>query len=435
MVAIRFAKTQIACLVILLYIAWNYFYECRKYGRKLSDSYYDEILFMSIFTVIFDGITACTVNFPDAIPRGWNLTFHAFFFLGLDAMTFFVFRYLRWTVRKPKKRGWAECIVFLPWIANLIVFITNMDYLQFVKGEITNFSVGISATTCFVTAFIYIAACIVEFLRGWSHIGMGKRIAIVTYLAVIIVVCAIQAIFPEVLLTSLGITIITIGIYLNQENPAFDELRRDHNTMILGFADLVENRDENTGGHIKRTSAYVELVVRKLRKMKKYSDIITDDYAEDLIKAAPLHDIGKISTPDAILTKPGKLTDEEYDIMKQHAAKGEEIIDKLLRDMSDEDYKIIAHDVAGKHHEKWNGKGYPNGIAGEDIPLCARIMAVADVFDAISQKRCYRDAMPLDKCFAIIEEGSGTDFDPDIVAVFLDLREEASKICNEFRDM
>ena len=144
--------------------------------------------------------------------------------------------------------------------------------------------------------------------------------------------------------------------------------------------------------------------------------------------AAPMHDIGKISTPDAILQKPGKLTDEEYSIMKQHATKGSEIIKETFGKRDNSDFIDMAYDVARFHHEKWNGRGYPTGLKDTEIPLAARIMAVADVFDAVSQKRCYREAMPLDECFEIIKKGRGSDFDPVLVDIFLEEREKVEEV-------
>ena len=147
-----------------------------------------------------------------------------------------------------------------------------------------------------------------------------------------------------------------------------------------------------------------------------------------------MHDVGKISIPDSILQKPGKLTDEEYEIMKTHTTKGAELIKKSFKNLDNEDYTKMILDVALYHHEKWNGKGYPKGLSGYSIPLSARIMAVADVFDAISQKRCYRDAMPFNKCFEIISSGRGTDFDPEITDVFISLRPIIEQICTDFRE-
>ena len=210
------------------------------------------------------------------------------------------------------------------------------------------------------------------------------------------------------------------------------ELSRLHSETVMSFANLIENRDNNTGGHIKRTSRYVGLIAEELRARNYYSEILTKDYITNLLKAAPMHDIGKISVPDEILQKPGKLNDEEYAIMKKHAENGGNIIRETFRNLGDEEYRIIAFEVARYHHEKWNGKGYPDGLIGNDIPLCARIMAVADVFDAVSEKRCYRNAMPLDKCFRIIAEGSGKDFDPLIAGIFLEIRDKVEEVHTEF---
>ena len=137
-----------------------------------------------------------------------------------------------------------------------------------------------------------------------------------------------------------------------------------------------------------------------------------------------MHDIGKISTPDYILQKPGKLTDEEYAIMKQHAAVGGDIIKETFASLDHPEYLQIAYEVARFHHEKWNGKGYPDGLKGREIPLHARIMAIADVFDAVSSKRCYRDPMPVETCFQIIQNGAGKDFDPDLVELFMNAKDK-----------
>ena len=197
-----------------------------------------------------------------------------------------------------------------------------------------------------------------------------------------------------------------------------------HQDMVFGFATLVENRDENTGGHVKRTSRYVELLANEMAKRGLYKDIINEEFVKNLTMAAPMHDIGKIAVPDSILQKPGKLTPEEFETMKTHTVKGGQIIQQTFGHVGSEQYRQMAYNVARFHHEKWNGMGYPDKLAGDNIPLCSRIMAVADVFDAVSQKRCYRDAMPLDECFAIIQNGRGTDFDPQIVDVFMEIKEK-----------
>lgn len=215
---------------------------------------------------------------------------------------------------------------------------------------------------------------------------------------------------------------------LEEDAENYDQLVLYNRDMIYGFATLVENRDESTGGHIKRTSIYVRLLAEELQREDIYSDIITDEFINCISMVAPLHDIGKISIPDSILQKPGRLTDEEFDIMKSHSAKGGKIIKETFAHIGDENHKEMAYKVARFHHEKWNGRGYPDGLSGEDIPLPARIMAIADVFDAVSEKRCYRDAMPLEKCFSIIEEGRDRDFDPVLVDAFMNIREEVTQV-------
>ena len=199
------------------------------------------------------------------------------------------------------------------------------------------------------------------------------------------------------------------------------------NTLI-GMANLIENMDGDTGEHIKRTSAYVELIAREAAKEGRYSYILTDDYIELLVKAAPMHDVGKIVVPDSILQKPGKLTSDEFDIMKKHAAEGGRIVRDVLEGVEEQEYIQIAADVATYHHEKWNGKGYPEGKKEENIPLCARLMAIADVFDALVSERCYKEAFSFDKAMSIIEEDSGIHFDPHLAKIFIEHREEVEKI-------
>lgn len=188
--------------------------------------------------------------------------------------------------------------------------------------------------------------------------------------------------------------------------------------MITFMAEVVENRDDNTGGHIRRTAEYVRCIAEELKKQSTYSDILTDRYISNMIVAAPLHDVGKIHIPDAVLNKPGKLTEEEFAVMKTHTTAGEKLITRAKEDLGESEYLNMAAEMAAYHHERWDGKGYPYGISGEEIPLCARIMAVADVFDALTSKRCYKNAMPLEKAYDIIREDSGTHFDPAVTEAF-----------------
>ena len=221
------------------------------------------------------------------------------------------------------------------------------------------------------------------------------------------------------------VTIIVLIMQGNKRSFYHERVSRMQSGMITFMAEVVENRDDNTGGHIRRTAKYVEDIAKELKRLGIYSDILTDRYMEDMVLAAPLHDIGKIHIPDAVLNKPGKLTEEEFEIMKTHTTAGEELLIHAKAEIGESRYLNIAVEMAAYHHEWWNGKGYPYGISGAQIPLCARIMAVADVFDALTSKRCYKDAMPLEKAYAIIREESGTHFDPAVVEAFF-----ASDIAN-----
>lgn len=222
----------------------------------------------------------------------------------------------------------------------------------------------------------------------------------------------------------------TVALLKNLKDTA-DELSNYHKEMVMGFATLVENKDGSTGGHIKRTTLYVKLLAEELQSRGYYEDILTKEYMSNLCMAAPMHDVGKISVPDVILQKPGRLTDEEFATIKLHTSNGGRIIQETFGHLGNEQYTQMAYEVAKYHHEKWSGKGYPEGLKEEEIPLCARIMAIADVFDAVSEKRCYRDAMPLEQCFAIIENGKGTDFDPLLTEIFLDIKERVIKAHKE----
>lgn len=200
-------------------------------------------------------------------------------------------------------------------------------------------------------------------------------------------------------------------------------LRKMQNDIILGMASTVEDRDSNTGGHILRTSEVMNIFVKYLKRTKFKPDYPPRSW-NNLIKAAPLHDFGKIGVPDVILNKPGRFTPDEYEVMQTHAAKGAVVVARILKNSDDTDFKAIAENVAHYHHEKWDGSGYPEKLAGTDIPFEARVMALADVFDALVSKRVYKDSLSYDTAFKIIEDSSGTHFDPDLCREFLKCRTE-----------
>lgn len=198
--------------------------------------------------------------------------------------------------------------------------------------------------------------------------------------------------------------------------------------IIASFATMIEARDGITGLHIKNTGNLVRALVNIMKEDPRYSQIITEEYAQMTAAAAHLHDIGKISIPDRILQKQGKLTDEEFAIMKTHPVEGARILKGTIKELETNEYYQIAYDMALYHHEKYNGTGYPMGISGEEIPLTARIMAVADVYDALRSKRHYKDGFTKEKSMAIMEESKGSHFDENIVSIFLEHIDEMESV-------
>ena len=196
-----------------------------------------------------------------------------------------------------------------------------------------------------------------------------------------------------------------------------------HNNLIMGMATMVESRDNSTGGHIKRTSKVVDFLITEIQKDKSADKLqLSADFCHNIIKAAPMHDLGKIAVDDAILRKPGRFTDEEFEVMKTHAAEGARIVHEILKGTDDTAFHLLAENIAHYHHERWDGSGYPEGLKGEEIPLEARIMAVADVYDALVSKRVYKDAMSFEKADSIMMESFGKHFDKQLEKYYVAAR-------------
>lgn len=201
--------------------------------------------------------------------------------------------------------------------------------------------------------------------------------------------------------------------------------------IIISMANLIESRDGTTGEHIKRTSAYVEFFVRKIQEKGLYKEELTPAYVDYMNKAAPMHDIGKIAISDMILQKPGTLSPEEYKMMQRHTSEGGRLIRENMGRIVNQEFVEVASDIASYHHEKWNGQGYPEQRKGKEIPLCARILAIADVFDALVSKRQYKEGMSLEEAFEIMEKERGTSFEPELLDVFLESKDELKNLMQE----
>ena len=432
MIVLQWCKTQIVCLLILIYVGIYYTKEGNRLNhisQKINCNYlFDALFIVTELAVLFDGITACTINYPQQIPFLINQLSHLGMFVLYEVYVALLFWYwVSVTVGIPKG-NWVRLAYLLPSMISVFWTVCFLPDLQIVQGQYTNYSMGNSVYVCFASIIIYCVLTVAVIVTKYRTIAREKRRDLMVTLICIVLILSLQVIFPEALISCIAATLVTISIFINMENPAIHGLEHYQREMVMGFATLVENKDDSTGGHIRRSSAYALLIAKNLRKNKKYKNLITRDYLDNLDQSAPMHDIGKIGIPDAILQKPGKLTPEEYEKMKEHPVIGGKIIRDTFGHLFNGEYESMAYQVARYHHEKWNGKGYPEGLNGTEIPLCARIMAVADVFDAVSAKRCYRDAMPLEECYRIIESGRGTDFDPDVVDAFFAKRERVEEI-------
>ena len=431
----NFIKLQIGCLVLVLYLELIYIWQTTGKNAKVScNPIFDALMMIIPSLIVFDGLTAWTVNHLEIVPVSLNLVLHAVFFILLSLFMFVMFLHTLSFIKGFPQKLIFRFLIFLPFIISVILILVFLPELEFIIGKKVNYSMGISVVVCYLVILLYFILIFVFTVRRIKYLEVRKRINVMSFLFISLLILISQIIFPEILISSLVPAFSLIALYINIEDPVLRRMKNYNSEIVTSFATLVESRDSSTGSHVKRTKSYVKILLDEIKTNNLYSSIMTKDFEDKMMNAAPMHDIGKISIPDTILQKPGKLTDEEYSVMKKHSVLGGEIIQEIFKDMDDKEFLNIAYDVTRYHHEKWNGNGYPEGLVGKEIPFSARIMAIADVFDAISAKRCYRDAMPLDKCFAIIKEGKGVDFDPVLTDLFLNAKEKVEKVCKESQE-
>lgn len=240
---------------------------------------------------------------------------------------------------------------------------------------------------------------------------------------------------PQLLLKRIDVHLQLIDYRHNLEQMVKDkttEIVTLKNAVLKTTAELVEQRDKTTGYHIERTERYIEIMMCKMKERGVYKDEVNSLDMDLVLQSSQLHDVGKISIKDSILLKPGELTAEEFEEMKKHTTFGEAIIARIKESTTDSKFLDYASIFAVSHHEKWDGSGYPRGLKGEDIPLLGRVMAIADVYDALITKRPYKEADSHDVAVSIIKDGRGTHFDPQLVDLFLDVNSEFEKVSMEF---
>ena len=284
---------------------------------------------------------------------------------------------------------------------------------------------------------LMLVMCAVILICFGKRVAIRVKIAFWVYIIAPLVAIIIQSISYGVQYIIIAIVTGSVFMYfaiLKEQAEEYkkqtDAIEKLQNGLILVLADLVESRDKCTGDHIKKTAEYVRIIMEQLIEDNVYVNELTDSFVEDVVRSAPLHDIGKIQVPDAILNKPGRLSPDEFEIIKTHTTAGRDIISSAIDMVSEEEsgYLYEARNLAYCHHEKWNGSGYPQGLIGENIPLSARIMAVADVFDALVSKRSYKEPMPFEEAIGIIKDSSGTHFDPKIVDSFIKAEDKIRRV-------
>ena len=345
-----------------------------------------------------------------------NIATESYFLFVIWALVGFV--YYRYIIYKDKTRRFGSSTIVWAALLSLIMIVSMLWLIQ------TNMNNYMSSIDQILEHYHDVEdPYVMEILSSLELYNFDTVILVVIAIMIAIVVLL------SVISTKVKETI----SYSDDVRHKSEVITKMQNGLIMVLADMVESRDQCTGDHVRKTAAYCRIILEQLRKDHKYEDILTDDYIEDVVNSAPLHDIGKIKVKDAILNKPGKLTPEEFEEIKKHTLAGNEIINQAIALVSDDSsYLKEAKNLATYHHEKYDGTGYPKGLKGNDIPLSARVMAVADVFDALVSKRSYKEPYPFDKAMDIIKEGSGKHFDPDIVTAFIEAKDEVKRIQESF---
>lgn len=410
-----------------------------------------------IVTLIFDG-PANPINFkilPFAMFVFYLMSFLTIISAGVEILYFIN--------QETFRKGFIILLISISTIYLCLLTITPKTGFLYTINENNIYARGPYFFTAIIIQIVIYLDLLFYLILNRNGISNMKLVVILSFMLFPQIMQIIQIVFYGISLISTGYTVAFLTMFiqsnralelnlnyasseldekefeLNEKefelNEKVSEIERSkiqvikmQNHTIESLSNLVENRDEDTGEHVRRTRAYVELLAVQLMKNNHYPDVLTPRYIRFLKRAAPMHDIGKIVVPDGILKKPGRLTEVEFERMKEHAAEGGRIVHEILDGYEDPEYIKITADIATHHHEKWDGSGYPDHLSGEAIPLCARIMAIADVFDALVSPRVYKCPMSYEEAFTIIEEESGIHFDPVVAQEFLKIKEKAAAV-------
>lgn len=410
-----------------------------KYLQKwLSEEYRGR--FIALMTAYFALVYHIFIFF---IFVKFHVSFMVFFNVGSIAL--FTVNILIITIRKHVKIPFIlstfEVIfhqMFAVWFLGgetsfqyLILIVGLLSFLVTSDDYKTSVPIGLISTLLFtiMTIFDFRLLPHIEITSTW--ISLLKNINIGLSMTVIFAMIFSFSYISRLNQNELENQVTDQANILQTQNYKIIEIQ---NNTIISLSNLVENRDSDTGHHIVRTREYVRLLAKKTMEANIYRKTLNDHYIELLVKSAPMHDIGKIVIPDHILKKPGKLTPEEFEQIKRHASEGGKIIRDVLGNSGDEEYINIATEIATAHHEKWDGTGYPYNLRGPNIPLSARIMALADVFDALVSPRCYKEPFTIDAAIGIIKDSTGTHFDPELARIFINNREGLEEIYKKYKD-
>ena len=376
---------------------------CSSAEYAIQCGYYDNIykIPLTILTVLQFAIAPCSaVLFAGALGLK-HQTKMVFICFGICLLIGIICAPNEWVFRFDPVKGYQRADAFIVYLITYFISIAYLIVTLFIVSK--KFNHRDIATIIMVLVVLGVGIGLMAALE--LHIG---------YVTVGIAACISYIYYNDLVQQDTRAELI-------DKQKKISELQIQITSRL---ANLIESRDTETGQHVARTSAYVKTLAEDSLNSGLYVDEINDDYIDLLFTLSPLHDVGKILVSDQILRKPAKLTPEEFGEIKKHTTEGGRIVIQILNDISDENHVQFAIDIATYHHERWDGTGYPKGLKEKEIPLSARIMAIADVFDALISKRCYKEAMPIDKAFKIIEEESGTHFDPELVKVFLNNKEK-----------